>query len=62
MRRLTRFSVPLLPRPHVLLKLRPSFATTVRTDLAKWWQPWLSEPVIAGLCKAGLALAPVKAL
>jgi adenylate cyclase len=40
-----------------LLKLRPSLPTTVRIDLAKWWQPWLAEPVIDGLRKAGLALA-----
>lgn len=44
-----------------LLELRPGFATTVRKDLAKWWQPWLMEPVVDGLRKAGLALDPVNA-
>jgi TolB-like protein/Flp pilus assembly protein TadD len=37
-----------------LLKLRPDFATTVRAEMEKWWEPELVEHLIDGLRKAGL--------
>ena len=37
-----------------LLKLRPDFATTVRSDIEKWWEPEYVERLIDGLRKAGL--------
>ncbi len=40
-----------------LLKLRPDFAATVRSDLEKWWEPEYVERLIDGLRKAGLEIA-----
>ena len=37
-----------------LLELRPDFATTVRSDLEKWWDSEYTERLIDGLRKAGL--------
>jgi Tfp pilus assembly protein PilF len=37
-----------------LLKLRPDFAATVRSDIEKWWQPDYVERLIDGWRKAGL--------
>ena len=37
-----------------LLALRPNFATKARAELAKWWDPELTEHVIDGLRKAGM--------
>ena len=37
-----------------LLKVRPGFGATVRTDFQKWWDPEYVERVIDGLRKAGL--------
>ena len=41
-----------------LLKLRPGFAATVRTDMEKWWNPEFMERMIEGWRKAGLEIAP----
>ena len=40
-----------------LLKLRPHFATTARSDFEKWWGPEYVERLIDGLRKAGLEIA-----
>ncbi|MBZ5706430.1 MAG: protein kinase [Acidobacteriia bacterium] len=40
-----------------LLFLRPDFATAVRDEFAKWWEPELVEHFIDGLRKAGLETA-----
>ncbi len=40
-----------------LLKLRPHFATTARSDFEKWWEPSYVERLIEGLRKAGLEIA-----
>jgi hypothetical protein len=37
-----------------LLKVRPSLASTLRSDLEKWWGPEYVERLIDGLRKAGL--------
>jgi TolB-like protein/cytochrome c-type biogenesis protein CcmH/NrfG len=37
-----------------LLKLRPEFASTVRGDIEKWWEPKYVERMIDGWRKAGL--------
>jgi TolB-like protein len=37
-----------------LLKVRPNLAATLRSDLAKWWEPEYVERLIDGLRKAGL--------
>jgi tetratricopeptide (TPR) repeat protein len=37
-----------------LLALRPGFANEARAELAKWWDPELTEHLIDGLRKAGL--------
>jgi TolB-like protein/Tfp pilus assembly protein PilF len=42
---------------HALLKLRPDFATTVRADVKKWWEPDYGKHLIDGLRKAGLEIA-----
>ena len=47
--------------PHAQLELRPNFAVAAFTDLAKGWQPSIAEPIIHGMCMAGLALTPVGA-
>ncbi len=39
-----------------LLKLRPNFATTARSDFEKWWEPDYVERLIDGLRKAGLEI------
>lgn len=39
-----------------LLKIRPDFAATVRTEIEKWWQAEYLEHWIDGLRKAGLAI------
>jgi len=41
-----------------LLKLRPDFASTVRKDMEKWWDPEFAERMIEGWRKAGLNIAP----
>jgi TolB-like protein/class 3 adenylate cyclase/Tfp pilus assembly protein PilF len=40
-----------------LLKLRPDFATTVRKDIEKWWEPEPMERLIDGWRKAGLEIS-----
>ena len=40
-----------------LLTLRPDFATAVRDEFSKWWEPELVEHFIEGLRKAGLETA-----
>ena len=40
-----------------LLKLRPDFAATVRSDVEKWWEPEYVERMIDGWRKAGLDVA-----
>jgi TolB-like protein/cytochrome c-type biogenesis protein CcmH/NrfG len=40
-----------------LLKLRPDFAATVRSDIEKWWEPEYVERMIDGWRKAGLEIA-----
>jgi adenylate cyclase len=44
-----------------LLRLRPNFAGTVRTDIEKWWKPEYVERLIDGWRKAGLEIAPANA-
>jgi TolB-like protein/Flp pilus assembly protein TadD len=39
-----------------LLKLRPDFAETTRTDVEKWWDPDYGRHLIDGLRKAGLEI------
>ena len=39
-----------------LLKLRPHFATTARSNLEKWWGPEYVDRLIDGLRKAGLEI------
>ena len=43
-----------------MLKLRPNFATTVRSDLEKWWELEYVERLIDGLRKAGLESRAVR--
>src|SRR4029077_14344216 len=40
-----------------LLRLRPDFAATVRSDIEKWWEPEYVERMIDGWRKAGLEIA-----
>ena len=40
-----------------LLAARPEFATAVREECNKWWEPELVEQIIDGLRKAGLEIA-----
>jgi TolB-like protein len=40
-----------------LLAARPEFATAVREECSKWWEPELVEQIIDGLRKAGLEIA-----
>jgi TolB-like protein/Tfp pilus assembly protein PilF len=45
-----------------LLKLRPDFAATARSDIEKWWEPEYVERMIDGWRKAGLDVdAPARA-
>ena len=46
---------------HELLRLRPDFASVVRGEFAKWWEPEYAEHFIDGLRKAGLEIAPADA-
>ncbi len=41
-----------------LLRVRPDFAATVRSDIEKWWGPEYVESMIDGWRKAGLEIAP----
>lgn len=40
-----------------LLAIRPSFATTARKELEKWWQPEMVEQMLGDLREAGLQIA-----
>ena len=40
-----------------LLRVRPDFAATVRSDIEKWWEPEYIESMIDGWRKAGLEIA-----
>ncbi|MEO8348730.1 MAG: protein kinase, partial [Acidobacteriota bacterium] len=40
-----------------LLRVRPDFAATVRSDIEKWWEPEYVESMIDGWRKAGLEIA-----
>ena len=40
-----------------LLRVRPDFAATARTDIEKWWETEYRERLIDGWCKAGLEIA-----
>ena len=42
---------------RALLKLRPDFADTIRSDVEKWWEPDYGRRFIDGLRKAGLEIA-----
>ena len=41
-----------------LLKLRPNFAATARSDFERWWEPEYVERLLDGLRKAGLGVEP----
>jgi len=41
---------------HDLLRARPDFASTVRRDIGKWWEPEYVERMIDGWRKAGLEI------
>jgi adenylate cyclase len=47
---------------HDVLALRPDFATQVRRDYSKWWNPDLVEHMVEGLRKAGLEIPDEKGL
>jgi TolB-like protein/tetratricopeptide (TPR) repeat protein len=42
-----------------LLRVRPGFAATGRTDVEKWWDPGFVEQLVAGWRKGGLAVESV---
>ena len=44
-----------------LLAMRPSFRTSAREDLGKWWQPDMVERMLADLCQAGLEIGSSEA-
>jgi len=41
-----------------IVRLRPNIATTVRSNLERWWPPHFVEHLIDGLRKAGLEIPP----
>ena len=42
-----------------LLRVRPDFAATGRTDVEKWWDRAFVEQLAVGWCQAGLVMEPV---